>query len=137
MRDTRNPYENRRAKIVIGRSALDRFLDLPDTLTVVSVYGTADPAAVCVVVEGAHLDQQPEHSELPSLRGVGTPERVVFDGKVFTRWGFRPDLNPDAVNPQEPTAFAAPLLEGTWSVVMADDRPYLHWTPYAPTRQGD
>jgi hypothetical protein len=99
MRDTRDPYENRRAKVVINRQTLHHLLALPEAISVVGIYAEPDPAAVYVIVEGDHLDRQPLGQELPVLGGSWKRLQVVVDGKVFTSWGWEPDDEPEGASP--------------------------------------
>ena len=91
MRDTRNPYENRRAKIVINPASLARMLSLPDGLAIVGIYGQHDPASICIVVEGDQLDPQPLDCELPPLGdGFWHTWQTFADGHVYVRWEWQP-----------------------------------------------
>lgn len=102
MRDTRDPYENRRAKVIINRRTLHHLLALPDAVSVVGIHAQSDPPSVYVIVEGDHLDPQPLDRELPQLAGSWARLQVVVEGKVFTSWMWEPD-EPEGATPTEPT----------------------------------
>jgi len=81
-------YENRRAKISVGRHLLHAMFDVPEGFRIVGVHSDADHQAVQVVVESDSLPDQPAHCELPYVAGSWTTYGYEVDGKVYQRFGW-------------------------------------------------
>lgn len=80
--------KNTRAKVFLSASHIHQMLDLPENLQVLTIGASFDPPGAYVVVHGDHLREVPEDCELPLMPGALTEERIVVNGKVYSRWSW-------------------------------------------------
>lgn len=86
----------RKAQFALYPRQLARLLDLPEGIGVRAVYGTSDPVAICVVVEGGSLPWVDDRMQAPMVNGsLSTSTWVAPDGKPYIRWGWTPDYVTD------------------------------------------